>query len=567
MQRFRIVSRFAGLALVAALAACSEDPVNSPPRVDILYPEPGFVYTVSPDSMVASVTDDRGIRQVEFRLDGAVISTRTQSPWTTRLPLGTYADGRLHELTVRATDTDGASTTSSAVTVTFDPSLQTVPQITGLLPDPDGSGQLRLGWLAFPEDVSTFEWQVARDDGFADIAAEGATPDTAVVAAVDTLGLAYARVRAVLPDRTTYWSRSERFNGLQMWRQRYDLDGAQMGVAIQTADDGLRLLSHAVERSRVSSAAVQMLAVDDDGQLLWSRDILDDTHLPTDRAVDDDGVLFLGGATDTGGFVARADDEAALLSLSAVGFMRPTALLVGADGVVRAVGADLREGGAGGVVADIAADGAVTAATTFDLETGRDVLRAWPRPDGGFVLAGTLPEGDDGLPGGVWVRGHDDAGAALWSVRLGTADGYLLRDGHHDGAGNYVLTGQAYRAEYWSRFGFVACVDADGLLRWQVTDRDWHFFAGAALDVDGRWVVAGAQRRSIGDDRYELDLGLIGLSGAGEVRWEIRHASGPDSQGWSLAPHEGGGWWVAGTGTGNGFDVDLLRVDDRGALE
>jgi hypothetical protein len=51
------------------------------------------------------------------------------------------------------------------------------------------------------------------------------------------------------------------------------------------------------------------------------------------------------------------------------------------------------------------------------------------------------------------------------------------------------------------------------------------------------------------------------------VRWEIRHASGPDSQGWSLAPHEGGGWWVAGTGTGNGFDVDLLRVDDRGALE
>lgn len=567
MHRFRIVSRFVALALVAALAACSEDPVNTPPRVDIVYPEPGFVYTVSPDSVIASVTDDRGIREVEFRLDDVVLSTRTQSPWTTRLPLGTYADGRLHQLTVRATDTDGASTTSSAVTVTIDPSLQTVPQITGLLPDADGSGRLRLGWLAFPEDVSTFEWQVARDDGFADLAAEGATPDTAVVTAVDTLGLAYARVRAVLPDRTTYWSRAARFNGLPMWRLRYDLDGAQLGAAVMPVGDGLRLLSHGVERSRVSTAAVQMLAVAGDGQLLWHRDILDDTYRPTDRTVDTGGVLILGGATDTGGFVARVDDEAALLSLAEVGFMRPTALLVGADGAVRAVGADLREGTDGGVVADIGADGSLTASTTFPLEVGRDVWRAWPRPGGGFVLAGTLPDGDDGLPGGVWVRGHDDTGEALWSVRLGTADHYLLRDGGHDGAGAFVLTGQAFRADYWARFGFVACVDADGRLRWQVTDRDWHFFAGAAPDVDGRWVVTGAQRRSIGDGDYELDLGLMGLSGAGEVRFEARHASGPDSQGWSLAPHTDGGWWVSGAGTGNGFDVDLLRVDDRGGLQ
>ena len=55
------------IALVAlfAITACSSDPVNEPPRVDLVYPDNGFHYTSSPDSMVANATDDRGVVRLD----------------------------------------------------------------------------------------------------------------------------------------------------------------------------------------------------------------------------------------------------------------------------------------------------------------------------------------------------------------------------------------------------------------------------------------------------------------------------------------------------------------------
>ena len=132
-----------------------------------------------------------------------------------------------------------------------------------------------------------------------------------------------------------------------------------------------------------------------------------------------------------------------------------------------------------------------------------------------------------------------------------------------------MLGGIALVEDFFSRFGFVVGIDADGRIRFQVTDRNWHLFANAYPDAGGRWTVAGVRRRSLDGVTFLYDYGLAGLSAAGARLWQVQHRAGEESQGWCLAPHPNGGWWTAGMRTYDyaEFDVDVLRVDDRGEFD
>ncbi len=184
-------------------------------------------------------------------------------------------------------------------------------------------------------------------------------------------------------------------------------------------------------------------------------------------------------------------------------------------------------------------------------------------------MAGALPEFDDLEDGGLFARGLDAVFATSWNLRVGEADRWELRGHGTDGNGEYLLCGIAYVATERSRYGFIVSFDHRGRLRWQLGETDWHLYTQVAVTEDGRWTAVGARRRYLDSNTWLYDTALRGLSDAGLPLWQVQHRLGEESQGFGLAAHPDGGWYVTGFTTPDRveYDADLLRVDDRGELE
>jgi hypothetical protein len=91
-------------------------PDTTPPTVTMVHPENGA--TVSGTVVVgATATDDWGIKDVRFQVDGVDIGTDSHPAYTFDWDTTTVSDGA-HTLTAIATDTSGNATTSAPVTVT-----------------------------------------------------------------------------------------------------------------------------------------------------------------------------------------------------------------------------------------------------------------------------------------------------------------------------------------------------------------------------------------------------------------------------------------------------------------
>ncbi|MEZ4387777.1 MAG: hypothetical protein R3D98_09405 [Candidatus Krumholzibacteriia bacterium] len=558
------------LALLALLAAgCSKDDSNQAPRVTIVFPGDGYRYDGTTSVVEVEVDDDGNVPLVEIRLDDVVVSSMRDT-LRTQLPIGRWADGLEHTLQARAHDAQGLTGDSALLTVTIDPSLQTIPQMVAVEPDPDAAGALLLSWLAFPA-ATGYAWEISRTDAFAEILDAGETTELAVSVPVADASLIYVRVRAELAAGATEPSRTYRYDGITGWRERYALSGAQQGNAIYTAPDGsLRLLSYAIEDGRVARADVELLRVAAAGEFISREVLLDATHLPTTSLVDAEGTLLLGGLADGVGFLAGFTLDGAPLWRTTPALFEPTALMAADGGEVWVFGADLREGADGGAIQQLdPATGQLTELATFQLEAGRRVLAAWPRPDAGWVVAGRLPDTDAGNYGGLFARGLDGLGATDWNLRIGEADRWLWRGCGQDGHGNYVLCGIAFVSNPRSRYGFLVSFDHRGRLRWQLGETNWHLYSGIMATEDGRWTAVGARRRYVTSDTWLYDTALRGLSEAGLPLWQIQHRLGEESQGFGLAPHPDGGWYVTGftTPDRSEYDVDLLRLDDRGELE
>jgi hypothetical protein len=551
-------------AALLVLGGCSEEDENSPPEAIIVFPEDGHHYTTEPGLVEAAVRDDGEVPLVEVRLDDVVVSSLADT-LTTRLPLGRYADGLPHEITVRAYDAEGLTGDAGPITVTIDPALQTVPQIVEVAPAADAS-LLEVSWLPFP-GATGYAWEAAPTAEFSTLLDSGETADAMATVARGDADLVYLRVRAELSGASTGWSRTRRYDAVAGWRRSYELAGSQMATAIIPAADGsLRLLSHGVVEARVARAEVELLAVAADGELQAVYPLLDASHEPTTHLVTDDGQLLLGGVRDDGaGFLAAFSLDGDERWRREITDWEPTALLREHDGALRVVGADLRDGARGGVIMTLdPADGGAAEHARFDLEAGRRVRVAWARPDTGWVVAGT-----PGLYDGVFARGLDAAGEREWNLRLGTADRWLLRGHGTDGQGRYLLTGIAFRETPSSRYGYVASIDDRGRLRWLYGATSWHLFGAVRPTGDGQWTAVGARRRFVTDETWLYDTALMGLSDAGARLWDVQHRLGEESQGWGLAPHPQGGWYATGFTTPDRtrYEVDLLRVDDRGQLD
>ena len=97
----------------------SVDNVDDPPAVSITSPADGAIVS-GVETVTADASDDSGVNQVEFFIDGGSIGTDTDGSdgWSAAWDTTAYADGG-HTVTVTATDTVG-QTSDNSVSVTVD---------------------------------------------------------------------------------------------------------------------------------------------------------------------------------------------------------------------------------------------------------------------------------------------------------------------------------------------------------------------------------------------------------------------------------------------------------------
>jgi subtilisin len=113
-----------------AAGVASAPPTDNPPSVDITAPAQGG--TVSGVVAVkASASDDKGVTQVEFLVDGARIGVDTQSSdgWSASWNAAAAADGQ-HTITAKATDTAGKTASDAIVVLVSNTDIAPTVQIT-----------------------------------------------------------------------------------------------------------------------------------------------------------------------------------------------------------------------------------------------------------------------------------------------------------------------------------------------------------------------------------------------------------------------------------------------------
>lgn len=177
----RAVSLFVSMwpyVAVIGLAACGGGGSGdmTPPVITVTSPGATVSRNVT---LEATANDNKGVTQVEFRVDGTAIGTATSAPYSLSWNTGAVADGP-HNITAIARDAAGNTTTSAAVTVTvsngrqYPVSLSGHEEITASGSTGTGSGTLSVnlasGAISGAITVSDFTATAAHiHDGFAGV--------------------------------------------------------------------------------------------------------------------------------------------------------------------------------------------------------------------------------------------------------------------------------------------------------------------------------------------------------------------------------------------------------------
>ena len=126
---------------------------NNPPSVNVTQPTAGQTFT-APANITISATasdSDGSVLQVEFRVGGSIVGTDTTSPYSfswNNVAAGSYT------LTARATDNQGATTTSSGVNITVNAPVNQSPSPQISSPSSDGQSWPQGATLSFTGSAS-----------------------------------------------------------------------------------------------------------------------------------------------------------------------------------------------------------------------------------------------------------------------------------------------------------------------------------------------------------------------------------------------------------------------------
>ena len=207
----RVADSFEAGAAGIPVLHIESGPVDAPPTVTLTSPVEGATVT-GQVQVQANASDDHGVTQVEFRVDGTSIGTDTTAPYSAGWTTTSVGDGP-HTVTAIATDTIG-QTASDANGVTVD-NLDGPPSVTLTAP---AEGATVAGQVQIQADASDdhgVTQVVFRVDGTSigtdttapyamawDTTAGGGGPHTVEAVATDTIGQTGADSNAVTVDNT-----------------------------------------------------------------------------------------------------------------------------------------------------------------------------------------------------------------------------------------------------------------------------------------------------------------------------------------------------------------------------
>lgn len=97
-----------------------EGPTIADPFVQIIFPSARNLI-LNDSWILAEVTDEDEITEVRFTVDGELIGTLQEEPWTLRWETEPWADGRRHQVRVGATDVAGNTGHAQIAVAVLDP--------------------------------------------------------------------------------------------------------------------------------------------------------------------------------------------------------------------------------------------------------------------------------------------------------------------------------------------------------------------------------------------------------------------------------------------------------------
>jgi hypothetical protein len=112
------------------LADCSGTPTDNPPTVSITNPSAGAI-VANTVNVTANASDDKGVTQVVFKVDGTTIGTDTNGGdgWSASWDTTAYGDGS-HTVSAIATDTIGQTGTDSVSVTVQNTTVDNPPTVT-----------------------------------------------------------------------------------------------------------------------------------------------------------------------------------------------------------------------------------------------------------------------------------------------------------------------------------------------------------------------------------------------------------------------------------------------------
>jgi hypothetical protein len=298
-----------------------------------------------------------------------------------------------------------------------------IDQISALLPTDDGGALLAGGsnsfsptpldaWLVKVDALGHVAWQLAYED--LNVATDAIDMGDGYLVAAGRLGATVGALDLLRVDD----------NGALLWaRQIDDPEGLGPSRLVRTQDGGFLV---AGTRNAFTEADFFATRFDADGEVLWSRTYggADNDSAYAAVATSDGGFLLVGetssfGVTFTGTWAVKLDADGAIewqrLFDQGGNFWGTIAVESPTGGYLIGGEADSE-----GLLVRLAANGTVTWARYYDTGVDYDLLRAGAAySDGSFGLVGQTADGASDWD--LWVMRVNDEGNVLWSRAIGGA--------------------------------------------------------------------------------------------------------------------------------------------------
>jgi len=497
------------------------------PTVQITAPQ-DLAVLEGPVTITANADDDVEVTSVRFLVDGADIGGDTEAPYEYFWAVGDWADGELHELTVKATDSTG-NVGSSSIVVRVS-TIAAPPEVT----------------IVFPNDGS----QVSEDN----TVIEATATDTDIVLGVvfyvdgDSIGFdpepPYLQPWAIL-----FWAADEEHTvEATAEDERGNIGSAPLVTVTVAATAGLELISPEDETVFVSAQ---------DDTLTWefiATALQYEYQVSTDTLINE--IAYTSLIADTSIVLSGLTEDWY--------YWRTRAQNAGEHWSEWTDTWSFHVG--------------MVFSQTYGLITTEQLLFMDPTADGGYILAGfQKPTTADSL---LWLIRTTESGDTLWTHQFGefipeeedgraAVFGEIAHCARETNDGGIIMVGATEGLEEHAGDLWLLKTDADGFLLWDHTYGGEGVEEGLSVDQtsDGGFMIVG-YTTSFGAG--QKDLWLLRTDALGDTLWTRSVGGDLDDEGVYLERSADDGFIIAGSTESVGSvdqDYWLIKLDAGGDTE